>query len=105
MTHEAEVLGRLVWRVYTAEIEQKRANSPKSQEEVLERETSLLNKVSQILRSQTDYTRSNKGGSTIQCAKEVNGRYLSNNYTHGRTSNMFGHHHDESSSTQGGLCF
>jgi len=102
---EAEVLGRLVWRVYTAEIEQKRANSPKSHEELVDRETSLLNKVSQIMRSQTDYTSSNKCASIIQCAKEVNGQYLSNNYTHGRTTNMYGHHHEEPVQRKVGYAF
>ncbi len=102
---EAEVLGRLVWRVYMAEIEQKRANSPKSHEELIDRETSLLDKVSQIMRSQTDYTSSNKCASIIQCAKEVNSQYLSNNYTHGRTTNMYGHHHEEPIKRKVGYAF
>ena len=99
---EAEILGRLVWRVYVAEIKQKQSNSPKNQEEVLDHEISLLDKVSQILPKQQ--FGSNKGGSIVQCAKEVNGRYLSNNYTHGRTSNMFGHH-DESVQRKVGHAF
>jgi len=102
---EAEVLGRLVWRVYTAEIEQKRANSPKSHEELVDQETNLLNKVSQIMRSQTDYTSSNKCASIIKCAKEVNSQYLSNNYTHGRTTNMYGDHHEEPVQRKVGYAF
>ena len=46
---EAEVLGRLVWRVYVAEMEQKRANSPKAEDEVMQREIQLLNPLMAIL--------------------------------------------------------
>ena len=52
---EAEVLGKMVWRVYAAEIEQKRASSPKANDQLLEREIQLLNKVSKIMKSETEH--------------------------------------------------
>jgi hypothetical protein len=52
---EAEILGKMVWRVYAAEIEQKRASSPKANDQLLEREIQLLNEVSKLMKSETDH--------------------------------------------------
>lgn len=69
--HEAEILGKMVWRVYAAEIEQKRANSPKANDEVLSREIQLLNKVSTILKSESDHNKGKKRKSVTNQASDV----------------------------------
>ena len=57
---EAEVMGRLVWRVYLAEKYQKKAlNSPEAKQKTMERETQLINKLSQIYRTHSDYQKIN----------------------------------------------
>ena len=57
---EAEVLGRMVWRTYVAEIEKKRSNSPKSVDEIIQREIQLYDKVSDIMKNDTDYQQCKK---------------------------------------------
>ena len=52
---EAEILGKMVWRVYAAEMEQKRSKSPKANDQLLEREIQLLNEVSKIMKSESDH--------------------------------------------------
>jgi hypothetical protein len=54
--HDAEILGKMVSRVYNAKIEQLQTNSSKTNDEVLAREIQLLNKVSAILKSEGKHT-------------------------------------------------
>lgn len=63
---ESEVMGRLVWRVYLAEKYQKKAlNSPESKQKTMERETQLINKLSQIYRTHSDYQKINSKQSPL----------------------------------------
>jgi len=87
---EAEVIGKMVWRVYAAEIEQKRANSPKANDEVLSREIQLLNKVSTLVKTETGHHRGKKhqtiakqATSVPQCGSKLHSPH--------RTTNMFGY--------------
>jgi len=87
---EAEVLGRMVWRVYVAEIDQKRANSPKAADEVIQREIQLLNKVSKIMKTQTDGHKGKKHHSVAAQASGVpNCNPLA--YANRRTTNQYGY--------------
>ena len=85
---EAEMLGRMVWRLYVSEMEQKRSRSQKATDAVLEQEIQLLNKVTTIMKTETDNYRGKKhqglgcGASKVQ----DNG---SKNYYSQRTDNMF----------------
>ncbi len=71
--HEAEVLGRMVWRVYVAEMQQKLANSPKAADEVMQREIQLLEKVSHIMKSETDHHKGKKHQSIASQASNIPG--------------------------------
>ena len=86
---EAEVLGRMVWRVFIAEIEEKRSQSPKAKENVMEQETELLNKVSNIMKNETDNHMGKKHQGLGCQASDVpdNGPKY---YPSKRTDNMFG---------------
>ena len=89
---EAEVLGKMVWRVYAAEVEQKRKSSPKANDQLLEREIQLLNKVSKIMKSDTDHHKgkgkkhkgiTNQASSISKCGPR--------HYTDSRTNNLYGY--------------
>ena len=89
---EAEVLGKMVWRVYAAEIEQKRANSPKAHDQLLEREIQLLNRVSKLMKSETDHHKgkgkkhkgiTNQASKVPQCGSKF--------HVDSRTTNMYGY--------------
>ncbi len=71
--HEAEVLGRMVWRVYVAEMQQKLANSPKAADEVMQREIQLLEKVSHIMKTETDHHKGKKHQSIASQASNIPG--------------------------------
>jgi hypothetical protein len=90
--HEAEILGKMVWRVYAAEMEQKHANSPKAKDEVLSREIQLLNKVSTIFKSESDHHKgkgkkhhsvTNQASDVPQCGSKI--------YRQTRTNNLYGY--------------
>jgi hypothetical protein len=90
---EAEVLGKMVWRVYAAEIEQKRKSSPKANDQLLEREIQLLNKVSKIMKSDTDHNKgkgrkhkgiTNQASSVSSCGPR---HYVDSS----RTNNLYGY--------------
>ena len=90
---EAEVLGKMVWRVYAAEIEQKRKSSPKANDQLLEREIQLLNKVSKIMKSDTDHNKgkgrkhkgiTNQASSVSKCGPR---HYVDSS----RTNNLYGY--------------
>ena len=93
--HEAEILGKMVWRVYVAEIEQKRANSAQANDEVLSREIQLLNKVSTILKSESDHHKGQgkKCKSITNQASEVP-QSGSKMYKQMRTNNLYGQNGD-----------
>lgn len=71
--HEAEVLGRMVWRVYVAEMQQKLANSPKAADEVLQREIQLMEKVGKIMKTETDHHKGKKHQSIASQASSIPG--------------------------------
>ena len=71
--HEAEVLGRMVWRVYVAEMQQKLANSPKAADEVMEREIQLMEKVGHIMKTETDHHKGKKHQSIASQASNIPG--------------------------------
>jgi len=90
---EAEVLGKMVWRVYAAEVEQKRKSSPKANDQLLEREIQLLNKVSKIMKSDTDHNKgkgrkhkdiTNQASSVSNCGPR---HYVDSS----RTNNLYGY--------------
>ena len=90
---EAEVLGKMVWRVYAAEVEQKRKSSPKANDQLLEREIQLLNKVSKIMKSDTDHNKgkgrkhkgiTNQASSVSKCGPR---HYVDSS----RTNNLYGY--------------
>jgi len=87
---EAEIIGRMVWRVYVAEIEQKRVNSPKATDEVVEREIQLLDKVSKIIKTETDHHRGKKHQPLCTQAAKVP-QCSPQQFTHRRTTNMYGY--------------
>lgn len=87
---EAEVLGRMVWRVYVAEMEQKRANSPKAEDDVMQREIKLLNKITTIMKNDTDGHRGKKCQPVASQASAVSS-CNPHHSTHKRTTNQFGY--------------
>ena len=90
---DAEVLGKMVWRTYVAEIEQKRKNSPKAKDEVLSREIQLMNKVSEIMKSETDHHKGKgkKHKSIANQASSVSSRCSPKDHKSQHTANMFTH--------------
>ena len=85
---EAEVLGRMVWRVYVAEMDQKLANSPKAADEVMQREIQLLDRVSTIMKSETDHHKGKKHQSLATQASTIPG-CNPRHHPSRRTSNQF----------------
>ena len=87
---EAEVMGRLVWRVYLAEKHQKKANNSQiSRQKTMERETQLINKLSQILRTHSDSQKINpKQTPLYQSSTNVNTDNSSRMYTNQRTTGV-----------------
>lgn len=90
---DAEVLGKMVWRTYVAEIEQKRKNSPKARDEVMSREIHLMNKVSEIMKSESDHHKGKgkKHQSVANQASSVSSRCSPKDHKYKQTSNMFTH--------------
>jgi len=90
---DAEVLGKMVWRTYVAEVDQKRKNSPKAKDEVMSREINLMNKVSEILKSESDHHKGKgkKHNSIANQASSVSSRCSPKTHTSNHTSNMFTH--------------
>ena len=87
---EAEVLGRMVWRVYVAEMDQKLANSPKAADEVMQREIQLLDRVSTIMKSETDHHKGKKHQSLATQASTIPGCNPLHHPSR-RTTNQFGY--------------
>ena len=90
---EAENLGKMVWRVYVAEMDQKRKNSPKAKDEVMSREIQLMNQVSHIMQSESDHHKGKgkKHHSITNNAKEVSRHCNSKSHAPKRTANMYTH--------------
>ena len=91
--YDAEVLGKMVWRTYVAEMEEKRARSPAAKDQVLEREIQLMNKVSQIMKSESDHHKGKgkKHHSITKQASSVSSRCSPKTHKSHHTSNMFTH--------------
>jgi len=87
---EAEVMGRLVWRVYLAEKHQKKTNNSQiSRQKTMERETQLINKLSQIYRTHSDSQKINpKQTPLYQSSTNVNTDNSSRMYTNQRTTGV-----------------
>ena len=87
---EAEVMGRMVWRVYLAEKHQKKANNSQiSRQNTMERETQLINKLSQIYRTHSDSQKINpKQTPLYQSSTNVNTDNSSRMYTNQRTTGV-----------------
>lgn len=90
---EAEVLGKMVWRTYVAEMEQKRANSPKAHDEVLSREIELMNKVSSLMKSESDHHKGKgkKHHAITNQASSVSSRCSPKHHVSPKTNNMYSH--------------
>ena len=90
---DAEVLGKMVWRTYVAEVDQKRKNSPKAKDEIMSREIQLMNKVSEIMKSESDHHKGKgkKHHSIANQASSVSSRCSPKDHKSQHTSNMFTH--------------
>ena len=88
---EAEVLGRMVWRVYVAEMQQKLANSPKAADAVMEREIQLMDKTSKIMKSETGNHKGKKHHSIANQASNIPGSCNPFSVPSRRTTNQFGY--------------
>ena len=90
---DAEVLGKMVWRTYVAEMEQKRSNSPKAHDEVLSREIQLMNKISELLKSESDHHKGKgkKHQSITNQASSVSSRCAPKHHIPQHTNNMYTH--------------
>jgi hypothetical protein len=90
---DAEVLGKMVWRTYVAEMDQKRKNSPKAKDEVMSREIQLMNKVSEIMKSESDHHKGKgkKHHSVANQASSVSSRCSPKDHKSHHTTNMFTH--------------
>jgi hypothetical protein len=87
---EAEILGRMVWRVYAAEMEEKRTKSQKAKDAVMEQEIQLLSKVSKFMKNETDHHKGKKHQGLGCNASEVPDN-SPKHYPSKRTDNMFGY--------------
>ena len=87
---EAEILGRMVWRVYAAEMEEKRTKSQKAKDAVMEQEIQLLSKVSEFMKNETDQHKGKKHQGLGCHASEVPNN-SPKHYPSKRTDNMFGY--------------
>ena len=88
---EAEVLGRMIWRVYQAELQQTNNNNSKSREETWEKETKLLHNLSKILRTHTENNKINKKTqSLVENSTEVNPGDYPTTHSKRTTNNQFG---------------
>ena len=87
---EAEVMGRLVWRVYLAEKKQKKSKNPNlAKQKTMERETQLINKLSQIYRTHSDSQKINaKQNPLYKNSTNVNTDTSSRMYTNQRTTGV-----------------
>ena len=92
-SHDAELLGKMVWRTYVAEIDQKRKNSPKAKDDVMSREIHLMNKVSEIIKSDTDHHKGKgkKQHSVANQASSISSRCSPKTHKTIHTVNMFTH--------------
>ena len=103
LTSEADTLGRLVWRVYASEMEQKRShNSPKSVEDTLRDELALSRELTKITRTATEALKRRKWDSSTRYASRVPDDGCPRETSHYRTTNMYGyrprehrHRHDD----------
>ena len=87
---EAEILGKMVWRVYAAEMEEKRTRSQKAKDSVMDKEIQLLSKVSQIMKNETDHHKGKKHQGLGCQASDVPNNSPKYYYSQ-RTDNMFGY--------------
>jgi len=88
---EAEVLGRMIWRVYLAEQQQTNNPDPKSREETWEKETKLLHNLSKIMRTHTENNKINKKTqSLVENSAEVNQGDYPTLHSKRTTNNQFG---------------
>ena len=90
---DAKVLGKMVWRTYVAEMDQKRKNSPKAKDEVMSREIELMNKVSETMKSESDHHKGKgkKHHSIANQASSVSSRCSPKDHKSHHTTNMFTH--------------
>ena len=96
LNSEADTLGRLVWRVYTSEMEQKRShNSPKSVEDTLRDELALSRELTKITRTATESLMRRKWDSSTKYATRVPDSGYSRESSHYRTTNMYGYRPDD----------
>lgn len=79
---DAKIIGRMVWSVYTAEVEQKRSGSPKSHDELVVRETQLIDKVNSLLKNGKKLMVDNQ-------AANVESDGITKDHTTKQTNNMF----------------
>jgi hypothetical protein len=88
---EAEVLGRLVYRVSEAQKKGVNNNSPNNREVVMKRETELLQNLAHILRAGSSKFKPRNHDSVYNDSGYVNNNRLPREYSHKRTTNMFSH--------------
>lgn len=88
---EAELVGKMVWRVYMAELEKKRVNSPKSHDDFMSREIQLLNKVSNFMSTGSSNLQTTKQQKVEKQASNVPERCSSKLCSQLQTTNMFNH--------------